>query len=373
MISKSKFSTAMVMACLAVTATSTNVMAEQAPPAWPVNVPAVPTKFDWLLLKNGELLAGDLISMYQDKVEFDSDEFGIVTIKMKKIAQIRSRSIMSIRLDNDEVHEGQLLITEDSVSFINKPKVNIPRNTLLTIAASAKSGESLWDGSISFGMNFKSGNSERFDYTAQAHASRLTATSRMTFNYTGIFAEVEDPDSGDTVKTEENHRFNGAYDWYYSRDFFFRLPSVEYYTNEFTNIEHQLTTGVAAGYKIYDLADSKWDVFVGPSVQYTKFDQVSNGEKEDDSSPVLVVGTDYERDITDDIEYFFSYNAKFVSTDSGSIIHHLETGVEVEVINDFDIELTAIIDSVEDPIPNEDGVLPEATDVLFIVSLKYSF
>ncbi|OUS31162.1 hypothetical protein A9Q98_03345 [Thalassotalea sp. 42_200_T64] len=348
-------------------------MAEKTAPAWPIKVPLIPTKFDWLLLKNGELLAGDLISMYQDEVEFDSDEIGIVTIKLKDIAQIRSKDIMSIRLDNDEVHQGQLLITEDRISFIDKPGVSFPRSTLLTIAASEKSGESLWDGNISFGMNFKSGNSERFDYTAQAHASRLTASSRITLNYTGIFAEVEDPDSGDTVKTEESHRLIASYDWYYSRNIFFRLPSFEYYTNEFTNIEHQLTLGVAAGYKIYDEPDSKWDVFAGPSVQYTKFDQVQNDEKDDDTSPVLVVGTDYERDITDDIEYFFSYNVKFVSTESGSIIHHVETGIEIEVVNDFDIELTAIIDSVEDPIPDENGELPEATDVLFIVGLKYSF
>lgn len=372
---KSKLSSAILLATMASVALPCLVNAEEALVAaeWPINVPTVPKKFDWILLKNGELVAGDIISMYQDEVEFDSDEFGIVTIKMKDIAQLRSKDVMSIRLDNDEIHEGQLIVTEDKVSFIDRPEVSIPRSTLLTVAASEHSDESLWDGNISLGMNFKSGNSERFDYTLQANARRMTSTSRTMLNYTGIFAEVEDPDTGETVKTEENHRFNASYDWYYSREYFFRIPSFEYYTNEFTNIEHQVTVGIAAGYIIYDEPDSKWDIYAGPSVQYTTFDQVAVDEEEDDTTPVLIIGTNYERDITDDIEYVFQYNAKFVSEESGSVIHHLETGIDIEVVKDFDIELKAIVDRVEDPIPDENGVLPESDDVLLIVGLEYSF
>ena len=371
---KSQIATAIAVVLMA--KASTAVAAEEAKsatPEWPISVPAVPTKFDWMLLKNGELLGGDVISMYQDKVEFDSDELGIVTVKMKDIAQIRTKDIVSIRLDNDDIVEGQLMVTEDQVTFIDNPTVSIPRSQLLSVAPSEKSGESLWDGNISIGFNFKSGNSERFDYTAQANARRLTSTSRTLLAYTGIFAEVEDPDTDEKVKTDENHRVTASYDWFYSRKVFFRLPTFEYYTNEFTNIEHQVTLGVAAGYKIYDEPDSKWDVYAGPSVQYTTFDQVAVGEKEDDTTPVLAMGTHYERDITDDIEYIFDYNVKFVSEESGSVIHHIETGLDIEVTKDFDIELKAILDRVDDPIPDEDGVLPEKDDVLFIVGLEYSF
>ncbi|QBY05000.1 DUF481 domain-containing protein [Thalassotalea sp. HSM 43] len=358
---------------------SSNAFQEQttdnkpAVPDWPIDVPAIPQKWDWILLKKGELLGGELISMYQDTVEFDSDEVGLVNIKMKDIAQIRTNSVMSIRMDDGLIAHGQLLITEDKIKFINQPDVSFPRIMLLSIAPSEKSGDSLWDGDISIGMNFKSGNSERFDYTAQASATRLTSITRTLLAYTGIFSEVEDPDTGSNVKTEENHRFNASFDWFYSRRFFFRLPSFEYYTDEFKNIEYQVTTGVAAGYILYDEADFKWDIYAGPSIQYTRFNKVDEGEKDDDTSPVILLGTMYERDLTDDIEYVFIYSAKFVSEESGKVIHHLETGIEIEVLSDFDIDLKAIVDHVDQPIPDEDGNIPEQTDILFIVGLSYDF
>lgn len=342
-------------------------------PDWPIKMSAVPKKFDWILLKNGELLGGDVISMHQDSLEFDSDELGTISIDMSDILQVRTRTIMSIRLDDNSVDEGQLYITEDKVNFINKPAIYYLRSELLAIAPSASSGESLWNGGISAGLNFKRGNSERFDYTIQASAERLTSRDRIIFKYTGIFSESEDPDTGETNKTEENHRLISSYDWFYSRKIFFRMPMFEYYTDEFKNIAHQATLGVAAGYIIHDKADSKWDVFAGPSIQYTEFEQETEDGEEDDTSPGLVLGTTYTRDITDTIDYFLLYNAKFVSEESGTVIQHLETGLDIEVMNDFDINIKAIIDRVEDPIPDEDGEIPDNNDVLFIVGLEYSF
>ena len=41
---------------------------------WESSKPTV-TDFDWVQLTSGEWLKGELISMYEDSVEFDSDEF----------------------------------------------------------------------------------------------------------------------------------------------------------------------------------------------------------------------------------------------------------------------------------------------------------
>lgn len=345
----------------------------EAIPEWPIKMSAVPQKFDWILLINGELLGGDVISMHQDSLEFDSDELGTISIDMKDILQVRTRTIMSIRLDDNSVDEGQLFISEDKVNFIDKPGIYYPRNKLLAIAPSALSGESLWNGGVSVGLNFKSGNSERFDYTVQVNAERLTSRDRVLMQYTGIFSETEDPDTGDTNKTEDNHRFLGSYDWFYSRSIFFRMPTFEYYTDEFKNIAHQINLGVAAGYIVYDNADSKWDVFVGPSVQYTEFEQETEDGEKDDTSPGILLGTTYDRDITDAIEFYLQYSAKIVSEESGSVIQHIETGLDIEVFNDFDIKITAIIDRVEEPIPDGDGEDPDKNDALLIIGLEYSF
>ncbi|WP_068545893.1 YdiY family protein [Thalassotalea crassostreae] len=370
---KSKVAMTVLTAILASVTTFSALAADSKVGSWPMEVPEVPTKYDWLLTKKGEILAGELVSMYQDTVEFDSEEAGLLKIDLEDVRQIRTKNVMSIRQDDNTVLDGQLIITQDTVHFADQPGVKIPRSMLLSIAPSEKSDQGLWDGDLSIGLNFKSGNSERFDYTAQLNARRLTSTDRILFSYTGLFSEVEDPDTEENVKTEENHRILASYDWFYSRKVFFRMPQVEYYTDEFKNIANQATIGVAAGYLIADESGFKWDVFAGPSVQYTEFEQVAVGEDEDDTSPVIILGTHYERDITNDIEFYFDYRAKFVSEESGSVVHNLETGIEIEVIKDFDIELKTIIDHVKEPIADENDEIPEKTDVLFVVGLKYSF
>ena len=104
MILKTKIVNAVLLATMAATMISFNALAADSKVgSWPMEVPEIPTKFDWLLTKKGELFAGELISMYQEKVEFDSEEVGIITIDLEDVRQIRTRHVMSIRQENNDI------------------------------------------------------------------------------------------------------------------------------------------------------------------------------------------------------------------------------------------------------------------------------
>ena len=47
---------------------------------WSPNAPAMPTEYDWVQLSSGEWLKGELISMYREELEFDSDELGLLVL-----------------------------------------------------------------------------------------------------------------------------------------------------------------------------------------------------------------------------------------------------------------------------------------------------
>ena len=49
-----------------------------------------PVKYDWVQTKSGEWFKGEIKAMYDDKLEFDSDEIGVHTFKFKDINQIKS-------------------------------------------------------------------------------------------------------------------------------------------------------------------------------------------------------------------------------------------------------------------------------------------
>lgn len=115
------------------------------------------------------------------------------------------------------------------------------------------------------------------------------------------------------------------------------------------------------------------EVYAGPSVQATHFETVEPGEDEVVYSPVLAFGFDFEVDLTSDIEYFLVYDAKLVNEESGLYIQRTETGFEIELIDDFDLEITAVIDNTLEPVADENGIKPEATDILFTIGIEYEF
>ncbi len=54
-------------------------------------------------LTSDEWLKGDIVSMYDEKLEFESDEFGIVTLDWGDVSELRSRFDQQICFDNGDV------------------------------------------------------------------------------------------------------------------------------------------------------------------------------------------------------------------------------------------------------------------------------
>lgn len=240
-----------------------------------------------------------------------------------------------------------------------------------TLAEEATAPE--WKSDVAAGLNFKSGNSERFDSSLSAKTELDRGKDKFAFSYLGIFSESTDSSTDESSVTERNHRLKARYDWNYSEDVFFVLPTFEYYTDEFKNIEHQATLGVAAGYKYINEPDFKLDFYAGPSAQYTKFKEVEVTEDDSETSPVLNLGANLKYDIAENIKYFLDYDVKFVSKDSGQRIHHLETGFKVALVGNLALDAKLIIDRIDEPATESDGSTPDEQDNLVIVGLSYAF
>ncbi|MBM7035373.1 DUF481 domain-containing protein [Vibrio ulleungensis] len=342
-------------------------------PAWFIEIPSVPTKFDWLLVHKGELLGGDIIAMYDERVEFDSDEVGVHKVKMKDIKELRTKDIMQLRFLDGTIIEGHLVIDEEHVYTMELPAVTYPRENILSITPSEKSGDSLWTGNLSLGFNFKSGNTESVDFYGNADVRYLVTTGRFNFTYRAMYEQVKNSDSGSSVVTEDNHRFTAQYDYFYSHQLYFTLPSYDLLLDELKNIKYQTSLGVAVGYEVIDITGLDINVYAGPSAQHTEFVNVEAGADDKVFSPALAFGLDFEYDITSDLEYFLVYDAKVVNKESGRFIQRIETGFDIEIVDDFDLELMTIIDNTAEPIADENGVQPKATDVVFAVGIEYEF
>ena len=64
-----------------------HVLAEGGKPVWTPDG-SRPIGFDWIQLTNGEWLKGDLKVLYNDSLEFDSDELDLLTFDWEDVHQV---------------------------------------------------------------------------------------------------------------------------------------------------------------------------------------------------------------------------------------------------------------------------------------------
>jgi len=348
--------------------------AEQVKGDWEKPTPIFEQKYDWLRLSSDEWLKGDIVAMYDEELEFDSDELDLQTIDWEDVAELRSKSWQSIRLVDGTIAEGYLVVKDGQLSLVKYGKTtHYELVNLLSIASSAQNERDLWDGYINVGINLREGNTVQFDYTFNAGVQRRSASSRFKTDYTANYSKYEDQDTEENIVTANSDRLTSTYDWFFSQKIYLRAMDFEYFSDEFLNIDRRMRYGVAVGYHVIDTNRTTWDVNAGPSYQTTVFKEVQEGEKDTENSPGLVLGTDFTYEITADIDYDASYNIQFVDEASGDYIHHFQTGLEIELANDFDLDVTFYADRTEKPKADAEDNIPEQNDFRLVVSLGYDF
>ncbi|WP_440876308.1 DUF481 domain-containing protein [Thalassotalea sp. PLHSN55] len=341
------------------------------------NTIVVIERFDWITLHTDEKLKGDLLSMYDDELEFDSKELKELLFEWDEIIGIKSKGMQSVRYKNgsDIIDIEGWIVLENSVLTIssNGKTIEVPKENVISIASASGSLLDVWSADINLGANFSKGNSTKYDYTFSAEAQRRTSGSRFKISYIGNVSANRDSDTGERVETANSQRLTSSHDIYINEKIFFRAVDAEYYSDIFQNIDSRLTAGVALGYHLYDKKRFSWDVTAGPSYQKTLFATASEGEDRSEKSGVLTLGSNFDIEINKEIDFVADYQLQIVSENAGQYIHRLETGVEIDLTSDFDLDLTFYVDRTEKPHQDDDGNLPLKNDYRLVVSLGYSF
>jgi hypothetical protein len=331
-------------------------------------------KYDWLKLSSEEWLKGDILSMYDDELDFDSKKLDLQIIDWDDVVELRSKDKLSIRMLDGTIAEGYVVVKDGKLSLVNN---NVAKNynlsDLLSITASSKREIDLWDGYLNLGANFRRGNTVQFDYTIGAGVQRRSSNSRLRIDYIANYSKFEEKEADERLVTADSTRLTSTYDWFYNQKIFFRAVDFEYFSDEFLNIDYRVSYGVSAGYHFIDNEETSWDVNVGPSYQKTQFKDVLASESKSEVSPGLALGTDFSHEITSDVDFETSYQITFVNDVSGKYLHKFETGLEVELTKRFDLDLTLYINRTKNPHADDSGNIPKQNDYRFVVSLEYDF
>lgn len=322
---------------------------------------------DWIQLKSGEWLKGQIKYIQQKEIEFDSDELDELTIDLKDVRQLYTAQPMLSRFYGGEQVYGFVVISNDVVSVSGAKDFTMHRDDLNGITPGGQRELNYWSGFLNTAVSLQSGNTKQTTITTSAELARRTPGTQLLLDYLGNYSEVNSDQSAN------NQRVNLNYDIRLNRDWFVRAVQLEYYRDPLANISSRLTGGSGAGYYIFDRDNLEWNVAAGPSYQYTKFDTVETGQ---DDTAKTVAGTFqsyFKVDITRRLKFIDTLNSTVTKEDAGRYTHHSVTTLEFEIKRHLDLDVSYIWDYVQNPQAKSDGTIPEKSDTYLTVGLGVRF
>lgn len=186
-----------VAAAMAVMAGSAR--AEEAKKDWEP-APPMPDKFDWVQLVSDEWLKGEIIAMYKESLEFDSDELDDLTLDFGDIKQIRSAGVMQVGLVGGGVATGKLLMDGDEVRVMGEKDQVFEKKQVLSITSGEPRERNYWTAKFGAGINLRGGNSDQVESNARIGIKRRTVKNRIELDYLGNYSTTNDVTAADNQR-----------------------------------------------------------------------------------------------------------------------------------------------------------------------------
>ena len=328
--------------------------------------PPVPEKWDWIQLVSGEWLKGEIIVLYNDTLEFESDELDVLSFDIADITKIRSGNKLQIKFTGNLTKSGKVIVDGDKLQFKDSADV-FKTSDILTIIAGEPKESNYWTMKFTMGANVRSGNTEQTDINANIKAQRRTVENRMIVEYLANYSKTQE------IETTNNQRASAAWDKFLTERLFLRPVFGEYLSDSFQNINSKYTVGTGVGYQIIDNSRVEWLVVGGPAYQSTEFETVEEGLNNVEETPAFVGTSNFDVEIINGIDFIYDYQFTLLNEASGTYIHHMLTGLEIELTSLLDLDLSVVCDRTENPKTNSEGDTPKPDDYRFIVGVGFKF
>jgi len=256
---------------------------------------------DEVVFMNGERLIGTIDRLVDGKLTITSEAVGTVTVDLVNVATFSTDTPIEMHLVDGTVTSQQVSADEtgrvstvgtdvvkgqtvaiDSITAINPPKKEAPK----------------WKGNITGGYTLTKGNSETETATVDVSIARRAEKDRITLNAAYLFAEQEDPNSGDEETTHDKWFAALKYDYFVSQKMYvFGNGRVE--RNRIAELDNRLTLGSGGGYQWIESDTFNFGTEAGVAWLYEEYD--TNDDSETEFS--LQLGCHLDKQLRDNVEF----------------------------------------------------------------------
>lgn len=313
---------------------------------------------DWIKLNSGEWLNGEIQSLRDKSLEFDSEELDLLHLDWDDVAEVRSARILTYRFEELGVHAGTAAIRDGKVAIRVGDEVReFPRNQLILVLEGHPREINFWSLKASVGSVARSGNTDQADLNAFLQVRRDAPRTRGDLKYTANVGTVQGE------QNINNQNLSLTFDALVAAGFFVTPAALSYFKDRFQNIDDRFTLAAGLGYAIFRGGDLDWNVGVGGGYVNTTYVSVQEGEATSDEGGSIIPSTNLEVDITNAIELAIDYNSQVGVPEVKESFHHASLRVEVEVFGDIiEVNLAVTWDRVETPRADADGNVPKRDD-----------
>ena len=328
--------------------------------AW-APTPADAAEFDWLRIDSGEWLKGELIVVQSRELRFDSDEFKELEFDWVDVLDLKLVRPRIFRLTGNRIHSGngELKGGVLRIQPTEGEAILVPQDEVVSITYTEELELQRWTLEIGASLAARSGNTDQQDLGANALIRRDATYTRWENRYVGAIGRV------DGENTTNNHRATTLLDLMVTNRFFVRLPSYEFYVDEFQNIDARHTAGAGVGYEPIDTALAELRLSIGTAAQHT---DNAGGTRSTDAA--LLASTDLSLDLPRDVDLDLRYALQLLVTDFGRTAHSASAILGFEIWDPIDLDVGAYWDRIENPERDGDGDRPKSDDFRLTVGLS---
>jgi len=323
---------------------------------------------EWVRLKSGEWLQGEVTALDRDALLFDSDELDELKLDWEDVVELRTRRPFAILLEDRRQLFGVVHVLDDHLYLGTVAgTLEIPRDDVVRLIPGDAEHSVAWSGKLSIGGTGRQGNTDQVDSTAALSVMRRTARSRLPLDYAFSYGEV------DGSSTARNQRLTTQYDHFLDSQIYVTPVGLEAYSDPFQNIDWRLSPFTAVGYQPIESGWVTWDNVVGLGWRLIRFESVQAGENSNEDTPIGVLTSTLTWEPSSDVDVELSYSAQMSLEDSQDTNQTTSLDVSVDLWGDLDLDVRFTWNRVGKPVEGDDDVLPQKDDYLLTVGLSYEF
>lgn len=319
---------------------------------------------DWVQLKNGDRISGQVINLKEGKVSIETAYAGKIVIESEQIAKIESDGKISLTLTDETTLQGSLKPAQEE-GYIAVQPGEADVQTIALGDLSAFKNESLpvkikppFSGHASLGITSETGNTEETEMDGVTEMANVSGENRYSLDMTAEYKEASEKTTKQKAYARlQWDRFMTDVRYLYGRGVFEH--------DRFKDLNLRTTLGAGVGQHLLD--DDQYRLLIEGGLQWV-FENNSS-DKDDRNFPALAWRLDYDQNLFDtDFIFFHNHSINYGLANDSNFFILARTGLRMPLIDALDLTLEHRLDWEDEP-----GDGNKKADQKYILSLGYGW